>query len=393
MQVLHDRRLQAGFVELRDVVDLDVSQAFRAIDADEPGVLVDLAARERAAARHAQRRDAAVFGIGHAGEHLERDILDRIGDFGQLQRHAQVRLVRTVARHRFRMGHARERIGQFHIQRFLEHGAYHLFHQRGDLRLVQERSLDIHLGEFGLAVGAQVFVAKTLGDLVIAIEACHHQQLLEQLRRLRQREEFARMHARRHQIIARAFRRGLGQHWGFDVDEAAAVEETAERHRHLVAQHHVLLHLRTAQVDHAVGQAHRLGQVLVVQLERRSQRGIQHLDLMAQYLDLAAGDVGIGRACRTMAHLAGDAQHEFAAHRLGDLEHPGAIRIADDLRQPLAVTQVDEDHPAVVAAAMRPSAQADGLVELIGVKQSTIMSSHGSVSGEKYKVSLIVGRG
>jgi hypothetical protein len=54
---------------------------------------------------------------------------------------------------------------------------------------VQERGLDIDLGEFGLAVGAQVFVAETLGDLVVTIEAGHHQQLLEQLGRLGQGKE------------------------------------------------------------------------------------------------------------------------------------------------------------------------------------------------------------
>ena len=100
----------------------------------------------------------------------------------------------------------------------------------------------------------------------------------------------------------------------------------------------------------------------------------------AQYLDLAAGDIRIGRACRTVAHPAGEAQHEFVAHRFGDFEHLGTVGIADDLRQPLAVAQVDEDHPAVVAAAMRPAAQADGLIELVGVEQSAIMSSHGPVS-------------
>jgi hypothetical protein len=34
----------------------------------------------------------------------------------------------------------------------------------------------------------------------------------------------------------------------------------------------------------------------------------------------------------------------------------------------------------MIAAAMRPAAQADGLIELVGVEQSAIMSSHGSVS-------------
>ena len=37
---------------------------------------------------------------------------------------------------------------------------------------------------------------KHFGDLVVAVEAGHHQQLLEQLGRLRQREELAVMHAR-----------------------------------------------------------------------------------------------------------------------------------------------------------------------------------------------------
>jgi nitrate reductase NapAB chaperone NapD len=53
----------------------------------------------------------------------------------------------------------------------------------------------VDLGELGLAVGAQVLVAEALGDLVVAVEARHHQQLLEELRRLRQREELPGVHA------------------------------------------------------------------------------------------------------------------------------------------------------------------------------------------------------
>ena len=80
----------------------------------------------------------------------------------------------------------------------------------------------------------------------------------------------------------------LGQHRRLDVDEALVVEEAAERRRGLVAQHHVLLHLRTAQVDDAMRQAHVLGQVLVVELERRRDRTVQHFDFVAEHLDLAA---------------------------------------------------------------------------------------------------------
>ena len=314
MQILDDRRLQTSFVKLRDIVDLDVSQSLSAIDADEFSIVVDLTARECSTTRYAQRRDATVPGIRHTCEHFERNILHCIGNFGQLQRYTQVRLVGPVTCHCFLMRDARKRIGQIDIHCFLENAADQLFHQRGDLRLGQERGLDIHLGEFRLTVSAQVFVAKTFGDLIIAVKTCHHQQLLEQLWRLWQCEKLSRVYARWHQIIARAFRCGFGQHRRFDVDKTAAVEETAKRHRHLVTQHHVLLHLRTAQIDYSMCQAHCFGQVFVVQLERGRQRRIQHLDLVTQYLDLAAGNIRIGSTFRAVTHTAGDAQYELAAH-------------------------------------------------------------------------------
>ena len=96
-----------------------------------------------------------------------------------------------------------------------------------DLLFAHERGLDIELREFRLTLGAQVFVAEAAHDLIVAIEAAHHEQLLEQLRRLRQREELTGMRAARHEIVARAFRRRLRQHRRFDVDEAVLVEDTS----------------------------------------------------------------------------------------------------------------------------------------------------------------------
>ena len=55
--------------------------------------------------------------------------------------------------------------------------------------LVDERHLDVELRELRLPVGALVLVAEAAGDLVVALEPADHQQLLEQLRRLRQRVE------------------------------------------------------------------------------------------------------------------------------------------------------------------------------------------------------------
>ena len=53
--------------------------------------------------------------------------------------------------------------------------------------------------------------------------------------------------------------------------------------------------------------------------------------------------------------------HEFVAQRLGGRERRGAVGIADDLHEAFAVAQVDEDDAAVVAAAMDPARQRDGL--------------------------------
>ncbi len=375
MQVLDDRRLQALLVGLGDVVDLDVGQAAGTVDADELGVLVDLAAGEGVAARHAHRGDAAARG-GGAAEDLEGDVLHRVGDVGQFERDAQVGLVRAVAAHRLGVGHAREGRGQLDVHRLLEHVADHLLDQRGDLVLVHERGLEVDLGELGLAVGAQVLVAEALDDLVVAVVAGHHQQLLEELRRLRQGEELARVHARGHQVVARAFGRALGEHRRLDVDEAGTVEEAAEGHRGLVAQHQVLLHLRATQVDDAVGQAHRFRQVLVVELEGRRGGGVEHLDVVAEDLDLARGQVGVLGAGRTAAHLPAHLEDELVAHRLGGLEHVGTVGVAHHLDQALAVAQVDEDHAAVVAAAVHPAANGDDLVEVGGGDFAAVVSSH-----------------
>ena len=67
--------------------------------------------------------------------------------------------------------------------------AFHHFPNPLRLRVAH---FQIDLGEFGLAVGAQIFVAEAAHDLKIFVEARDHQYLLEQLRRLRQGVERSR---------------------------------------------------------------------------------------------------------------------------------------------------------------------------------------------------------
>ena len=59
--------------------------------------------------------------------------------------------------------------------------------------------------------------------------------------RLRERVPLAPVDARRHQEVARPLGRRAGQHGGFDLDEAALVEDLAHPEGDLVAEHEVLL--------------------------------------------------------------------------------------------------------------------------------------------------------
>ena len=139
-------------------------------------------ARHLAALWHAQASDATTRVLGWAGEHFELDVCHRISDVDQFQINTQVGLVRTITTHRFRIGHARERIGELGTVHFLEdmpnHALDHVLH----IVFFDEGELHIELGKFRLTIGAQVLIAEAARDLVVAVHAGHHQQLLEQLR-------------------------------------------------------------------------------------------------------------------------------------------------------------------------------------------------------------------
>ena len=51
-----------------------------------------------------------------------------------------------------------------------------------DILLLHKGHLHVHLREFRLPVGAEVLVAEAARDLVIAVDAAHHEQLLKNLR-------------------------------------------------------------------------------------------------------------------------------------------------------------------------------------------------------------------
>ena len=139
---------------------------------------------------------------------------------------------------------------------FLEHAAQHGLNRVEHVFLGDETHLDVELVELaGRTVGAGVLVAETGGDLEVAVEARHHDQLLELLRRLRQRIELAGMDARRHEEVAGTFGRGRGEDRRLEFEEALVHHAAAQRVDDLATLHDVLVDAFAAEIEEAVAEA------------------------------------------------------------------------------------------------------------------------------------------
>ncbi len=243
---------------------------------------------------------------------------------------------------------------------FLEHAAQHRLHRAQDVVLRHEAHLHVELVELAIeAVGARVFVAEAGRDLEIAVEPGHHQQLLVHLRGLRQRVELARMQARGHEEVARAFGRRSSQDRRLELVEADIAHAAAHRGDHPLARHDVGVHRLAAQVEEAVFEANVLRIFRLAEDRQRQFLGLrQHLDLGGEDFDLAGGEVRVDRGRVAVLDLTVDPDHPFAAHLFGSGEG-GRIRIGDDLRDAVMVAQVDEKQPAMVAHAVNPARKTD----------------------------------
>ena len=89
---------------------------------------------------------------------------------------------------------------------------------------------------------------------------------------------------------------------------------------------------------------------------------VQHLKLVAQYLDGARRHVGVTCTFRTQAHLAGYLDHIFAAHTVSLGKGFSAVRIKHHLGQAFAITDIKEDDPTMVTATVNPAAKSYFLI-------------------------------
>ena len=114
---------------------------------------------------------------------------------------------------------------------------------------------------------------------------------------------------------------------------------------------------------------------------------------MREHLDLAGHEVRVDRAFRARrARCPVTRDAELVAQRLRGGEGRGAIGIADDLHEAFAVAQVDEDDAAVVAAAMDPAGQRDGLVEIAAVDAAAVVGAFKRVSERSWCSRVVAGK-
>lgn len=115
--------------------------------------------------------------------------------------------------------------------------------------------LHIHLIEFTRRpVGAGILIAKTRRNLKIFVKTRHHQQLLKLLRCLRQGIKLTRIKPRRHQKVARPFRRRSGQNRRLIFGKTLLAHQLAGTFNHRRTQQNVFVNALLAQIEETVFQ-------------------------------------------------------------------------------------------------------------------------------------------
>jgi len=241
----------------------------------------------------------------------------------------------------------------------------------------REANLQINLSELGLTVGTQVFVAEAAHDLEIFVKAGDHQNLLEQLRRLRQGIELTGMHTAGHEIVARTLGRGARHEWRLDLEEALRVQIFTDGDGNPVAQLDVVLHLRPTEVEIAVLKAHFLvGDRRISRRERQGFAVVKHTQFVGNDFNLACGDVLVDRVGIAQLYVTEDGDHELRAHCGGAVVHFGAgIGCDDYLRDTSAVSQIEKDKVAEIASAVYPSHEHDLGTSIGGAQCPTTMGA------------------
>ena len=279
------------------------------------------------------------------------------------------------------MGQARKGCGDLDAVGCTEDGDKHLFDEGEEVLRRDETHFDVGLGEFRLAVGPQVLIAETAGDLEIFFHASGHKELFVLLRRLREGVETSRVQPARHEEVAGAFRGAFAEDGGFDFPETVGVEDVAHGFDHSVAESEIGGHDGTAEVEVAMGQAQVLVGDLLIEREGEDIGLVEDFQIVGHDFYFAGREFGIFRAFEAFSHGAGDLDDVLVAQSVGGLGCCGVFFWTEDnLGDAFAVSQIDEDDPAVVAAGTDPAGEGGALTDIFGAQGAAMRTTeiHGA---------------
>src|SRR5262249_28375778 len=312
-------------------------------------------------------RDGGWVGWIVEGVEGEARVVELLGYVGDRERVAQIRLVGAVFDHRLRVRDQRKfRRHRLAVRKLFEHAAHHRLDRVEHVLLGDETHLKVELVKFaGPAIGARILVAEAGSDLEVAVEARNHDQLLELLRRLRQRVEFPRMQPRRDKIVARALGRGRGQDRRLELEETLFLHAPPDGVDDRTAHHDVAVQPLAAQIEKTVFEPNVLRVFLLAEHWHRQLIGGPE-DPHFAYVDIdgARRQVRILGTDGTSAYLAVDAHHPFGAQRLGRLER-WRVGVGHHLGDAVMIAQVDEQYSAMVADAVAPAGKPHLLADVI----------------------------
>jgi hypothetical protein len=339
--------------------------------------LVELLAAEIGAARRGERLDQPTVGR-HLRERVEPRPGEEVNQVDQFHPVAEISLIRPVAVDHLVERHPSERGVDLDALGLGDDPRVQRLDHREDVLLVHERHLDVELGELEPAIGPGRLITQALHDLVVTVLPAHHEQLLQLLGRLRQREEGARTHPCRDEEVARPLGGGAAEQRRLDVHEPELVEMIVHQARDVVPQAQGARHLGATQIEVAVLEAEVLLGFYSVLDQERWRFGSRHdRELGGDDLDVARGERGVPHPLGPFPHGARDAHHPLRAKVLcGRVRLGRFLGMEHDLHGTLTVAQIDEGDTAVIAATGDPAAEGHVGAGVLGAELAAGVGAH-----------------
>ena len=149
-------------------------------------------------------------------------------DIDQLHTKTHVWFIATKPPYSLIIGQYRN-ISKVNIFNFFKHRTNHPFKCGEYIVSFYKTHFAIDLSKFGLTVCSEVFISKTLYNLVILVQSTHHEQLFERLRTLRKGIILTFIHPTRNDKVTSTFRSRFNKNRSFYIDKIGIIQIISNR--------------------------------------------------------------------------------------------------------------------------------------------------------------------